>query len=76
MKTPAEIIKYRNKTIEVINWAVEQGYIEKQIAEDSIIPSIYDIELDMYPKKMVKDENGWEHPESEFIYGLDIDDWE
>lgn len=44
--------------------------------KDILKENVYAIELKLYPKKMVKDENGWQQVESEFIYGLPFDEWE
>lgn len=75
MKTPKEIIDYRNKVIELFTWAVENGHISEEQSK-TLKDNIYDIELEMYPKKKIKDENGWNQFESEYIYGLPIDEWE
>lgn len=75
MKTPKEIIEYRNRVIELLKWAQDEEFITKEQYED-IKAELYNIELEMYPKKTVRDENGWEQFESEYIYGLPIDEWE
>lgn len=75
MKTPNEIKKYRNEVIDILNWAENQGHIEKE-QKEILLENILAIELDLYPKKTVKDENGWDQIESEFIYGLPFDEWE
>lgn len=76
MKTPKEIIEYRNRVLKLFDWAVGNGFITKEIVEDCLKPNVYEIELDMYPKELVQDENGWTQVKSEWIDGLPIDEWE
>lgn len=75
MKTPEEIKKFRREVIELLEWALEQEHITKE-QFDILKPEVIQIELDMYPKKMVNDENGWPQIASEWVDGKPIDEWE
>ena len=75
MKTPDEIKKYRNEVINVLEWAVTNGHIDKEQAE-ILKDNILDIELELYPKETVVDENGWTQIKSRWIDGLPFDEWE
>lgn len=75
MKTPKEIKEYRNQVLSVLKWAISNGHISEEQAQ-ILKENILEIELDLYPKEMVVDENGWPQIKAEFIYGLPFDEWE
>lgn len=75
MKTPKEIIRYRNLVIDTLKWAVENGHINEE-QEEILASNILDIEIELYPKETVVDENGWTQIKSRYIDGLPIDEWE
>lgn len=58
MKTPEEIIRYKNEVLDVLDWAVTQGHIKEEQRE-LLRNNIEDIEYDLYPRETYIDENGW-----------------
>lgn len=58
MKTPNEIIKYKNKVLDILDWAVGQGHINED-QRSILADNIEEIEYDMYPRETYVDENGW-----------------
>lgn len=58
MKTPNEIIKYKNEVLDVLDWAVSQGHINED-QRNLLAVTIEEIEYDMYPRETYVDDNGW-----------------
>lgn len=58
MKTPNEIIKYKNEVLDVLDWAVSQGHINEE-QRNLLAATIEEIEYDMYPRETYVDDNGW-----------------
>ena len=58
MKTPEEILKFKEKIYEMLDWAIGQGHINEEQSQTLKI-NIEDIELELYPKETYIDENGW-----------------
>lgn len=75
MKTPDPIKQYRNKVIEVLKWALNEEYISDE-QYNQLKDEIIGIELELYPKKLVEDENGNLIYASEYYYGKPFDEWE
>ena len=58
MKTPNEIIKYKNEVLDILDWAVSQGHIKEE-QRNILAATIEEIEYDMYPRETYVDDNGW-----------------
>ena len=58
MKTPNEIINYKNEVLDVLDWAVSQGHINED-QRNLLAVTIEEIEYDMYPRETYVDDNGW-----------------